>query len=47
VEEFRRSLRFGDVLRKAADKGIIALVLAIIGGLVAALWAGLKIKVGQ
>ena len=47
VEEFRKSLRFGDVLRKAADKGMVALVLALIGGLVAALWAGIKLKVGQ
>lgn len=45
VEEFRKSLRFGDTLRKAADKGVLALVVVITGMGAAALWAGVLTKV--
>jgi hypothetical protein len=45
VEEFRKSLRFGDSMRKAADKGLLALVVVITGLGVAALLAGLGIGV--
>ena len=31
VEEFRKSLRFGDTLRRAADKSFIAFALAVVG----------------
>lgn len=46
VEEFRKSLRFGDSMRKAADKGFIAFVLALVAMICAALVAGVKIKLG-
>jgi hypothetical protein len=44
VEEFRKSLRFGDSLRKAADKGFIAFILALLGVAWAVFSAGFKIK---
>jgi hypothetical protein len=44
VEEFRKSLRFSDELRTLADKGKIAIVVALVGTLAAALWIGLKTK---
>lgn len=46
VEEFRKSLRFGDAMRKAADKGFIAFVLALVAMICAALVAGVKVKLG-
>jgi hypothetical protein len=46
VEEFRMGLRFGEQLRKAADKGIIAFVTLVIGALMATLWVGFKHKIG-
>ncbi len=46
VEEFRKSLRFGDTLRRAADKSFIAFALAVVGMVIAALVAGVKIKLG-
>ena len=48
VEEFRKSLRFGDDLRKAADKGKITLVIAATGMASAAVWASFvsKVKTG-
>ncbi len=45
VREFQESLRFGDRLRKAADKGLLAFVAGFAALFVAALWAGFKIKV--
>lgn len=46
VEEFRRSLRFGDSMRKFADKGMMAFAVALVGLLFAALLTGLKVKLG-
>ena len=46
VEEFRKSLRFGDALRKAADKSFIAFAIAVVGMVIAALVAGVKVKLG-
>jgi hypothetical protein len=46
VEEFRQDLRFAGAMRKQAARGFGALVVVIIGGLVAALWAGVQVKMG-
>lgn len=46
VEEFRVSLRFGDQLRKAFDRGRFTFVTAIAIALAAALWVGVKSKFG-
>lgn len=40
VEEFRKDLRFGAAMRKASEKGTLAMVGVIVAGGVAALWAG-------
>lgn len=40
VEQFRENLRFGASMRRAADKGMLAIVGAIAVGAMAALWAG-------
>lgn len=40
VEQFRENLRFGASMRRAADKGILAIIGAIAVGALAALWAG-------
>lgn len=41
VEEFRENLRFGAAMRKAADKGMLAVVGAVAIGFAAALWSGI------
>ena len=46
LEEFRRDIRFGGVVRRAADKGVAAFVWITIAGLVAVLVAGAKMKLG-
>ncbi len=46
VEEFRKDLRFGQSMRRAADKGFVAMVTVIGGGVMYALWAGLLVKTG-
>lgn len=46
VESFRESLRFGDKLRKAADRGFLAFVSAVVVLLLAALVTGIKFKLG-
>ena len=46
VEEFRKSLRFGDMLRRGADKGFVAFLLALVALGFAAMVAGIKIKAG-
>lgn len=45
VEEFRKSLRFADKMRKAADKSFITLVVVITGIVAAALFTGLGITI--
>lgn len=45
VQEFQENLRFGATLKRAADRGMIALIIAIAGGLAAALWTGIVMKV--
>ena len=41
VEQFRENLRFGANMRRAADKGMLAIIGAIAVGAMAALWAGI------
>ena len=41
VEQFRGDLRFGASMRRAADKGMLAIIGAIAVGAMAALWAGI------
>ena len=45
VEEFRENLRFGASMRRAADKGMLAIVGAIAIAGLAALWAGIVSKI--
>ena len=45
VEEFRMDLRFGRSMRRAADRGVMAMVGLVVAGLMAALWAGVVAKV--
>lgn len=45
VEEFRENLRFGATMRKAVDKGILAVAGAIAVAMLAALWAGVVAQV--
>lgn len=40
VEQFRENLRFSASMRRAADKGMLAIIGAIAVGAMAALWAG-------
>lgn len=40
VDEFRRNLQFGASMRRAADKGVLAMIGALAVGFMAALWAG-------
>ena len=40
VEQFRENLRFGANMRRAADKGMLAIIGAIAVGAMTALWAG-------
>jgi len=47
VREFQESLRFGDFLRKAANKGIFTIISALVGALVVALWYGFKASIGK
>lgn len=41
VESFRASLRFGDRLRKAADKSFLLFITTIVVALGAAAWIGI------
>lgn len=42
VEEFRENLRFGASMRRAADKGWIAVVGVVAAGLASAAWVGVS-----
>jgi len=46
VRDFQESLRFGDKLRKAADKGFLFVVAAVVVLTVVALITDAKIKLG-
>lgn len=41
VEQFRENLRFGASMRRAADKGMLAIIGAIAVAGLAAMWAGI------
>ena len=47
VEEFRENLRFGASMRRAADKGMLAIVGAIAIAGLAALWAGIVSSIAK
>lgn len=40
VEEFRENLRFGATLRRAADRGWLAVITVVVGGIMLAIWTG-------
>lgn len=46
VEEFRKDLRFGQTMRKAAERGTLALVCAAFVSAGAFLWYGIASKLG-
>lgn len=46
VEEFRKSLRFSDELRKMADKGKMAIATALFVAIAGAIWVGIRTKLG-
>lgn len=45
VEEFRENLRFGATMRRAADRGTMAIAAAVAVSILAAIWAGIVSKV--
>ena len=47
VEQFRENLRFGASMRRAADKGMLAIIGAIAVGALAALWAGVVSSIAK
>lgn len=47
VEEFREDLRFGRKMRKMSDHGNFVLVAGVIGGLLYALWYGIRAALGM
>ena len=46
VEQFRENLRFGANMRRAADKGMLAIIGAVAVAGLAAMWAGIVSKMG-
>jgi hypothetical protein len=46
VEEFRKDLRFGQTMRRASDRGVMAIIALIFTGLAVAAWSGIQIKLG-
>lgn len=46
VEEFRKDLRFGQSMRRASDKGVLAVVSLVFVGLAVSIWTGVKISLG-
>ncbi len=46
VESFRENLRFGASMKRAADRGTLAIVGAIAVAIMAALWSGIVQKIG-
>jgi len=47
VEEFREDLRWGKRMRRASDRGWLAIVSLICAGIVYAAWSGIKGSVGH
>jgi hypothetical protein len=46
VEQFRENLRFGAAMKRAADRGLLAIVGVIATAFLAALWSGIVQKIG-
>lgn len=46
VEDFRKDLRFGQAMRKASDKGFVAVVVLAFTAMGVAAWAGITAKLG-
>ncbi len=46
VEEFRKDLRFGQTMRRASDRGFIAVFVLMCTALAVATWSGLTMKIG-
>lgn len=44
VSEFQQSLRFGDKLRKTADKGLVTFIVTVAGMMGTAMYFGIKAK---
>lgn len=42
IEEFRENLRFGAGLRRATDRGYMAMITIVAGGIIFSLWVGIK-----
>lgn len=47
VEEFRKDLRFGQDLRKARDKGVMAIAVMICLAVAGAVWTGIAAQLGK
>ena len=45
VEEFRENLRFGATMRKHADRGMGAIIIALAGSITLAVWLGVAAKI--
>ena len=45
VLEFQMDLRFGRSMRRATDKGVVAVVCIVAVGLAGALWSGITAKI--
>jgi uncharacterized protein (DUF697 family) len=41
VQEFQQNLQFGATMRTAVDRGLLAVVVVVAGGVCAAVWAGI------
>lgn len=46
VEDFRKDLRFGGMMRKASDKGFVAVVVLAFTAMAVAAWAGITARLG-
>ena len=46
VEDFREDLRFGKHMRKLTNRGLNTAIVILVGGVMTALWLGIKQKIG-
>ena len=46
VEDFRKDLRFGGMMRKASDNGFVAVVVMAVTAMGVAAWAGITARWG-
>lgn len=47
VEEFRQNLRFGATMRRATDRGVLAVAAAVGVAVLAAIWSGVMHAVNR